>query len=154
MLQSQGGCHLCLISSGQQERGFSSCSCSNPLAWDGDGSVQRAAGRAGRELECPGCGCCSSQPMARRAEPVLPVLVLLINSTFRTPQQQEDVWISPVFIIFFFFLLFRLIMPGMLWLRICTVACSPGLLPGSMRALRYCCFVLVKRKKINRNPSN
>lgn len=38
-------------------------------------------------------------------------------------------------------------MPVMLWLRICTAGCSPGLLPGSMRALRYCCFVLVKKKK-------
>lgn len=39
-------------------------------------------------------------------------------------------------------------MPVMLWLRICTAGCSPGLLPGSMRALRYCCFVLVKKKSI------
>lgn len=146
------------VSSAQASRSGASPAAAAPVPLPGMGmgdvSVQGAAGGAGRELECPGCGCCSSQPMARNAEPVLPVLVLLINSTFRTPQQQEDVWISPVFIIFFFFLLFRLIMPGMLWLRICTVACSPGLLPGSMRALRYCCFVLVKRKKINRNPSN
>lgn len=107
-------------------------------------------GQRGAPARC--CCCCSS---------VLAALVWLlcllgqsqcslcrfnsVHSTFKTCQQQENVWFSPAFITFFFFLLFRLIMPVMLWLRIYTVACSPGSLPGSMRALRYCCFVLVKK---------
>lgn len=41
-------------------------------------------------------------------------------------------------------------MLAMLWLRIYTAASFLGLLPGSTRALRYCCFMPV-RKSIERN---
>lgn len=52
---------------------------------------------------------------------------------------------SPAFIIFFFFLFYRLIMLAMLWLRIYTVASFLGLLPESTRALRYHCFTPVRK---------
>lgn len=49
------------VSSAQASRSWASPAAAAPVPLPGMGmgdvSVQGAAGRAGRELECPGCGC-------------------------------------------------------------------------------------------------
>lgn len=56
-----------------------------PRSRMGDVSVQWAAGRAGRKLECPGCGCCSSEPVARRAEGSTSKVLLMLLKCPGTP---------------------------------------------------------------------
>lgn len=63
----------------------------------GDVSLQWASGRAGRGLECPGCGCCSSQPLARGAEgSISKVLLLLLKCPGSPGLAAVPAWAEPV----------------------------------------------------------